>query len=271
MHPMTRLRLHLVSDSTGETLEATAKAALARFDDVEPARHFWPMVRTIAHVERVLEDLARHPGMVLFTLVDPALRARLEAGVAQLGLAAISPLDSVVDAMAGVLGQATLARPGRQHDLTDAYFARVEAIQYTVAHDDGLNWEGWRDADIILAGVSRTSKTPTSIYLANRGYKTANIPIVAEAPPPDLLFKLKKPLIVGLVTNLDRLLSVRRNRLLSIAQPTQSPYVDPDSVQRELAYARRMFADNDWPIIDVTRRSIEETASAVIALMGARA
>ena len=167
----------------------------------------------------------------------------------------------------GLLGQQAHARPGRQHAMDAAYFARVEAIQFTVAHDDGIGWENWEQADIVLAGVSRTSKTPTSIYLANRGFKTANIPIVPESPPPDALYNLRKPLVVGLTTGLDRLVQVRRNRLLSLNQAPETSYVDDERVKAELAYARRMFADNGWPVIDVTRRSIEETAAAVIKLV----
>jgi regulator of PEP synthase PpsR (kinase-PPPase family) len=157
--------------------------------------------------------------------------------------------------------------PGKQHILDAAYFARVDAIHFSIAHDDGLNWENWEEADIVLAGVSRSSKTPTSIYLANRGYKVANIPIVVESPPPALLFGLRSPLVVGLTTAPERLVQVRRNRLLSMNHQTETSYVDVERVKTELLYARRMFADNGWPVIDVTRRSIEETAAAIISLL----
>ena len=169
-----------------------------------------------------------------------------------------------------MLGQQAKGRPGRQHALNAAYFDRVEAIQFTIAHDDGILWEDWEQADIVLAGVSRTSKTPTSIYLANRGYRVANIPIVPESPPPTALFGLKSPLVVGLTTASERLIQVRRNRLLSLNQAPDTAYVDNERVARELQFARRMFADNGWPVIDVTRRSIEETAAAVIALLADR-
>ena len=267
---MKRLHLHLLSDSTGETLENIAKAALAQYDDVETVRHFWPMVRTEAHLERILQEIAQNPGLVIFTLVNPATRRNLEQRCRALGLPAVAPLDPVNDALSGLLGQQAKARPGRQHVLDAAYFARVDAIQFTIAHDDGIAWEEWEEADIVLAGVSRSSKTPTSIYLANRGFKTANIPIVVESPPPVALFALKNPLIVGLTTSADRLIQVRRNRLLSLNQAPATPYVDEDAVAKELAFARRMFADNGWPVIDVTRRSIEETAAAVIALVNER-
>jgi hypothetical protein len=263
-----RLHLHLLSDSTGETLENIAKAALAQYDDVEMIRHFWPMVRTEAHLERILQEIGQNPGLVIFTLVNSSTRRILEQRCHALGLPAVAPLDPVNDALSGLLGQQAKARPGRQHVLDAAYFARVDAIHFTIAHDDGIGWEDWEEADIVLAGVSRTSKTPTSIYLANRGFKTANIPIVVESPPPAALFALDHPLVIGLTTSADRLIQVRRNRLLSLNQAPETAYVDPDTVNREVAYARRMFADNGWPVIDVTRRSIEETAAAIIALAG---
>jgi regulator of PEP synthase PpsR (kinase-PPPase family) len=265
-----KLHLHLLSDSTGETLENIAKAALAQFDDVEVLRHFWPMVRSETHLERILAEIVNNPGLVIFTLVNPQIRRMLEARCRTMGLPAVAPLDTVNHALTGLLGQEMKARPGRQHTLDAAYFARVDAIQFTIAHDDGVNWENWEEADIVLAGVSRTSKTPTSIYLANRGFKTANIPIVPESPPPDLLYRLKNPMVVGLTTSPERLIQVRRNRLLSLNQRDETAYVEAEAVQKEVAYARRMFADNGWPVIDVTRRSIEETAAAIITLCNER-
>jgi regulator of PEP synthase PpsR (kinase-PPPase family) len=269
---MPRIHLHLLSDSTGETLEMIAKAALAQFDEAEVQRHFWPMVRSRQHLDRIVPDLANNPGLVLFTLVNDETRTRLEEHCRVLGLPAVPVLDAVTQALEAHLGQqATHGRPGRQHAMDEAYFARVEAIQYTIAHDDGVGWEDWEEADIVLAGVSRSSKTPTSIYLANRGYKVANIPLVVESPPPAALYGLRKPLIVGLTTAPDRLIQIRRNRLLTIAEGRESDYVDAERVAAEVKFARRLFADNDWPVIDVTRRSIEETAAAVMRLYGERA
>jgi [pyruvate, water dikinase]-phosphate phosphotransferase / [pyruvate, water dikinase] kinase len=267
---VARLHLHLLSDSTGETLENIAKAALAQYDDVDTVRHFWPMVRTEAHLERILQEIAHNPGLVIFTLVNPSTRRILETRCMAMGLPTVAPLDPVNDALSTMLGQQAKARPGRQHVLDAAYFARVDAIQFTIAHDDGLAPEDWEEADIVLAGVSRSSKTPTSIYLANRGYKTANIPIVVESPPPPELFRLTKPLVVGLTTSADRLIAIRRNRLLSLNQTTATAYVEQEAVSREIAYARRMFGDQGWPVIDVTRRSIEETAAAIISLCNDR-
>jgi len=267
---MTRLHLHLLSDSTGETLEMIAKAALAQFDDAEVIRHFWPMVRSRNHLDRIVEELAASPGLVLYTLVNAETRVRLEERCSALGLPHVAALDAVTAALEDRLGQEAKGRPGRQHAMDEAYFARVDAIQFTIAHDDGIGWDNWEEADIVLAGVSRTSKTPTSIYLANRGYKVANIPLVVESPPPPLLFELRKPLIVGLTTAPKRLIEIRRNRLLLLNERTETSYVDEEKVEREVAFARRMFADNGWPVIDVTRRSIEETAASVIRLLGER-
>lgn len=267
---MIRLHLHLISDSTGETLENIAKAGLAQFDGVETIKHFWPMVRSEGHVDRVLDDIGKQPGLVLYTLVDHNVRRKLETRTRAMGLPAVSALDPVIDALSRLLGMEAKERPGGQHTLDAAYFQRVEAIQYTIAHDDGVAPEDWDRADIVLAGVSRTSKTPTSIYLANRGYKVANVPLVPESPPPDTLYRLKNPIIVGLTTSPDRLVQVRRNRLLSLNQTPETDYVDQDRVKQEVAFARRIFADNEWPVIDVTRRSIEESAAAILNIVTAR-
>ncbi len=262
--PMAHFNLHLLSDSTGETLEMVAKAALAQFDVGDVTRHLWPMVRSPQNLDRIITDIENNPGLVLYTIVNNDTRKRLEELCASLNIPAIAILDKVADALEDLLGQEAKGRPGRQHRLDEEYFARVDAINYTFAHDDGASWEGWEQADIVLAGVSRTSKTPTSIYLANRGYKVANIPIVVESPPPKALFGLRRPLVVGLTTAPDRLIQVRRNRLLSLNQSPDTDYVDAERVANEVKFARRMFADNDWPVVDVTRRSIEETAAAVL-------
>ena len=263
---MVQLHLHLVSDSTGETLEAMAKAGLSQFEGVEAIKHFWPMVRSEGHLDRVIEEIVKRPGLVIYTLVNDAVRGRLERRLHALDLPSVAALDPVMAGLSKVLGQVAKQRPGRQHAMDAAYFARVDAIHYTIAHDDGQLWEEWEEADILLAGVSRSSKTPTSIYLANRGFKTANIPLVPESPPPACLYTLHNPLVVGLTASPDRLIQIRRNRLIHLGSSDQTDYIEPDAVARETAFARRIFADNDWPVIDVTRRSIEETAAAIINL-----
>lgn len=267
---MTRLHLHLLSDSTGETLENIAKAGIAQFENVEAIRHFWPMVRSELHLDRIMEEIAVNPGLVLFTLANSDLRRKLENRCRALGLPHVAALDTVTDAMSNILGQETRNRPGRKHILDEAYFARIEAIQFTIAHDDGVGHDNWEEADIVLAGVSRASKTPTSIYLANRGYKTANIPLVIESPPPSNLYRLKHPMVVGLTISPERLVQVRRNRLLSLNQAPETAYVDIERVHAEVTFARRLFSDNGWPVIDMTRRSIEEAAAAIINLFNER-
>ena len=177
-----------------------AKAALAQFDDADVVRHFWPMVRSQAHLDRILADIAASPGLVIFTVVSLDIRRMLEERCHAMALPCVPALDAVIDSLENMFGQQAKARPGRQHTMDAAYFARVEAIQFTIAHDDGVGWEDWEEADIVLAGVSRSSKTPTSIYLANRGYRVANIPIVVESPPPPALFGWRSPLVVGLTT-----------------------------------------------------------------------
>nr|WP_202386775.1 pyruvate, water dikinase regulatory protein [Qipengyuania algicida] len=263
-----RIHLHLMSDSTGETLEMIAKAALAQFENVDVVRHFWPMVRSRQHLDRIVPEMTSNPGLVLYTLVNADTRQRLEEHCRHLALPAVPVLDQVTEALEVALGQEAHGRPGRQHLMDDAYFRRVEAIQFTIAHDDGIGHEEWEEADILLAGVSRSSKTPTSIYLANRGYKVANIPLVVESPPPPALYQLKHPMVVGLTSSPDRLVQIRRNRLLTLNQQARTAYVDGERVKAEVAFARRLFAENGWPVIDVTRRSIEETAAAIIKLLG---
>jgi regulator of PEP synthase PpsR (kinase-PPPase family) len=265
-----QLHLHLLSDSTGETLDMVAKACLAQFDMVDALIHFWPMVRSEGHLDRVLEDIKGRPGLVLYTVVDPQIRRDLERKCRQRKINAVPVLDPVIDALSAASGEQAKGRAGRQHVLDAAYFARVDAIQFTIAHDDGVGADNWEEADLILAGVSRTSKTPTSIYLANRGLKVANVPLVRESPPPPALFALTHPMIVGLTTNPERLIQIRRNRLLSLNQAPETDYVDVEAVNAELAFARRLFADNGWPVIDVTRRSIEETALAIVKLHAER-
>lgn len=267
---MSVLHLHLVSDSTGETLESAVKAGLAQFDGVEAVRHFWPMVRSEGHLDRVMTEIRRVPGLVLFTLVEPKIRAALEARCAALGLPVIAVLDPVLDGLSRALGRRVLAQPGGQHALDEAYFHRIEAINWTQEHDDGQSVADWEAADVVLVGVSRTSKTPTSFYLANRGLKVANMPLVPDVPLPAEVLALRRPLVVGLMVQPERLVAVRRSRILGDSGSYSSAYVDPDHVREEISHARRLFADRGWKVIDVSRRSIEETAAEVLHLVQER-
>jgi regulator of PEP synthase PpsR (kinase-PPPase family) len=258
--------LHLVSDSTGETLNAVAKAACAQFDMGRPIEHVYPLVRTKKQLERAFVEIESAPGLVLHTMVNSELRMMLEESCRALGQPSVSVLDPVMSLLGSYLGAEVSHRPGAQHDLDAKYFARIEALNFTMAHDDGQSAATLDKADVILVGVSRTSKTPTCIYLANRGINAANIPIVLGITLPPELDRVTRPLIVGLITGPERLIQIRRNRLLSLNEETETDYVDLDAVRAEIAFARRLFADKGWPVIDVTRRSIEETAAAVLAL-----
>ena len=258
--------LHLISDSTGETLNAVAKAACAQFDVGRPLQHFYPLVRNRKQLDRALLELEASPGLVLHTMVNAELREALEARCRELGLPSVAVLDPVMSILGSYLGVEESHRPGAQHELDARYFSRIEALNYTMAHDDGQSTATLHQADIVLVGVSRTSKTPTCIYLANRGIKAANIPIVSGVPLPEELHAIKGPLIVGLVVNPERLLHIRKNRLLSLKAETDTEYVDLDAIRAELVIARKLFAEKGWPVIDVTRRSIEETAAEVLAL-----
>ena len=267
---MNRFHLHLLSDSTGETLDAVAKAALAQFTGAEAIKHLWPMVRNARQMERILEEIEKKPGLVMFTLVNEDIREALVQGCGRLNIPYIPVMDAVMLALGKFLGEKAEAKPGRQHELNQEYFQRIDAMHYTMAHDDGQAPRNLTEADVILLGVSRTSKTPTCIYLANRGIKAANIPVVPDCPLPEELFNLKNKLIVGLFTSPERLVQIRKNRLLAMKDTANARYVDLETVTGEVQFARRLYAQNGWPVIDVTRRSIEETAAAIINLLTER-
>jgi hypothetical protein len=258
--------LHLISDSTGETLTAVAKAACAQFDISRPIEHFYPLVRTRKQLERAFVEIESAPGLVLHTMVNEELRTFLEARCRELGQPSLAVIDPVMSLLGTYLGVEVSHKPGAQHEMDAKYFARIDALNFTMAHDDGQGTGSLDLADVVLVGVSRTSKTPTCIYLANRGIKAANIPIVLGVPLPDELHTIKRPLIVGLLTSPERLIQIRKNRLLTLNEEAETDYVDLDAVRTEVAFARRLFGEKGWPVIDVTRRSIEETAAAVIAL-----
>jgi regulator of PEP synthase PpsR (kinase-PPPase family) len=263
--------LHLVSDSTGETLITVARAAAAQYATISPIEHVYPLVRTAKQLERVLTEIEGSPGIVLYTLLDPELTERLEGKCRDLGLPCRSILGPVLRMFQSYLGTETTPRVGAQHLLNAEYFKRIDALNYTMLHDDGQHTEDLEEADVVLVGVSRTSKSPTSIYLANRGVKTANVPIVPGITLPPQVERLSKPLVVGLFASPERIVQIRQNRLLGLkAQREDDSYVDRQAVAEEIALSRRLCAKHNWPLIDVTRRSIEETAAAVIALLGQR-
>ncbi len=263
--------LHLISDSTGETLTTVARAAAAQYVKVMPVEHMHPLVRTQKQLDRVLSEIEESPGIVLYTLLEEDLAARLETKCRELGLPCLSILGPVLHLFHAYLGAETTHKVGAQHTLNAEYFRRIDALNYTMLHDDGQQSEDLEEADIVLVGVSRTSKTPTSIYLANRGVKTANVPFVPGVPLPPQLEQLERPLIVGLYASPERIVQIRQNRLLGLkAHREDDQYIDREAVAEEVAASRRLCARHNWPLIDVTRRSIEETAAAVLAHLAER-
>ena len=258
--------VHLISDATGETLIAVARAAAAQYSNMRAIEHVHPLVRNAKQVERILSEVEAEPGIVLYTLVNPNLGAIVEKRCRELSLPTVSVLAPVLTVYRSYLGTESTPKIGGQHVLDADYFRRIDALNYTMLHDDGQHIEGLGDADVVLVGISRTSKTPTSIYLANRGIKTANVPLVPGVTLPPMLLELNGPLVIGLIATPERIVQIRRNRLLSINAHDSSSYVDREAIIAEIAETRKLCARQGWPILDVTRRSIEETAAGIISL-----
>lgn len=263
---LIHFHVHMISDSTGETLIEVMHASVAQFEKVEPIEHLFALVRTSRQLERALKHIAEYPGIVMYTLVNYDLRRELEDFCARLGIPAIAVLDPIQATLSSYLGAPIRGKAGAQHELDADYYRRIEAMNYSMAHDDGQG-DDFASADIILLGISRTSKTPTSVYLGHRGYRAANIPLVPGVPLPDEIYKLEKPIIIGLTASPQRIIQIRRNRLLNLKEDRSTEYVDEAAVKEEVVYAKRLFARHGWASIDVTRRSIEETAAKVINLL----
>jgi [pyruvate, water dikinase]-phosphate phosphotransferase / [pyruvate, water dikinase] kinase len=263
--------LHLVSDATGETLITVARAAAAQYSGMSAVEHMHPLIRTQKQLDRVLTSIEEFPGIVLYTLLEDALAKQLEDTCRKLGLPFLSILGPVLQLFHSYLGGETKHRVGAQHTLNAEYFKRIDALNFTMMHDDGQHTDGLEEADVVLVGVSRTSKTPTSIYLANRGVKTANVPLIPGVPPSPQLEQLTQPLIVGLFASPERIVQIRQNRLLGLkAEQDADQYIDRQAVAEEVAFSRKLCGKHNWPSIDVTRRSIEETAAAVMTLLADR-
>ncbi len=264
---LNSFHLHLVSDATGETINSVARACLVQFEGVEPVEHNWSLIRTTRQMAKVLQGIKESPGLVLFTLVNEELRTALKDGCRRLQVSCIPVLDPVIGALASFLGRPRRGLPGRQHELDAEYFGRIDAMSFALVHDDGQSSWDYDEADVILVGVSRTSKTPTCIYLANRGIKAANVPIVPDCPVPPELLAAKRPLVIGLTKDPNQLIQVRRHRLRLLSQEEETDYVDPELVRKEVLQARRLCGAQGWPIIDVSRRSIEETAATILQML----
>jgi regulator of PEP synthase PpsR (kinase-PPPase family) len=271
-----KLDIHLISDATGDTLTAIARAAIAQFDESQVTYHRWSLIRSRLQMHRVLEGIQAEPGPVLCSLVDEALRGELDAFCERIGVTLLHILDPVMAVLQKEFGLPAKHKPGRQYVLDADYFRRIDAMHYVISHDDGQAQRGIAEADVVLVGVSRSSKTPTCFYLANRGIKAANIPLVPGIDPPELLADPPCP-VIGLTIDPKSLIDIRRHRLRLIgtgAQPGfirdgNGDYVDYEAVEKELLWAKRLCNTRGWPTIDVTRRSIEETAATVLKLMEA--
>lgn len=271
-----RLHLHLISDSTGETVTTVARAALSQFEDVVPVEHVWFFVRTRTQLDKVLTVIETLPGLVVYTLVSPELRHALQERCRALSVPAVAVLDPVMNALTNLLGSAGRPQIGKQHAMDEGYFSRIGAMDFAMRHDDGQWPEELEEADVVLVGVSRTSKTPTCVYLANRGIRAANVPVVPDMPQLPYLQRLQRPLVVGLTINPETLAQIRRNRqkMLGVSDEDLSrfggDYADLERIRTELVMARRLFAERGWPEIDVTRRSVEETAASILQLLQSR-
>ncbi len=265
--------IHLVSDATGTTLQSLARAALSQFEGIDPQERYWPLIRTQRQMSRVLENIEKHPGPVLFTFVEGAMRKVLRKHCEKLDIPCIAVMDPLLKALSSYTGLHAQGVPGLQHVMDDDYFKRIEAIDFALGYDDGQHLKGLEEADVVLVGVSRTSKTPTCIFLARRGIRAGNIPLVPHVPFPENLLHLEHPpLFVGLTESPDRLLQLRSTRLRADEHNKldRNAYLDPENIEEEVRTAHKFFKENKWPIIDVTKRSIEETAAEIMVLLQKR-
>lgn len=271
--PIRHFYLYLVSDATGVTLQGLVRASLAQFEAIDPVERFWPLVRSEKQLARVIDDIHDNPGPVLFTLMDKDQRKRLEKACKELQVPCIPVMDHIIKGLSAYTGLPSKGIPGLQHALDDKYFKRMDAVDFALSFDDGQNYDGIDEADVILVGVSRTSKTPTCIFLARQGVKAANIPYVPGIPIPDKVLQLRGPVFIGLTENPDRLIHLRKNRLKADTNDyhhDNNSYLDPERVEAETLEARRFFTRQGWPVIDVTRRSVEETSAEILMILQRR-
>ena len=262
------LTLHLVSDSTGETLKAVSSAAAAQFSELKYQQKIYPMVRTVTQLERVFKNIKDEKGVVFCTLVEEEVREKLEQFCKKEKILYLPVMENIVSFLEEYTGFEAINKPGGQHILNDDYFKRIEAINYTLEHDDGQGQLNLENADVIVVGVSRTSKTPTCIYLANQGIKAANYPLVPHVGISEELENVKNTQVVALITSAHTLVEIRRKRSIELGlNNTDNDYIDIHKVEEEITTAKRIFANKGWPVIDITRRSVEETASAIMNIL----
>jgi len=264
------LHVHLISDTTGETVNSVARAVFTQYEDLEIEEHFHSLIRTKGQIGRVVEEIRKTGGIVMFTIVDKEIRKILKEKCKEMGVLCIPVLADIISNVSDYLGVKSSKEVGRKLIMDYDYFSRVAALNFTLNHDDGQAFWNLEEAEVVLVGVSRTSKSPTCIYIANRGYKTANVPFINKATFPKEISKLKNPLVVGLHIHPETLIQIRKNRLLSIDVNEKTDYTDIDKVEKEVDEAKKYFAKNNWFTVDVTRRSIEETATIIIKMIEKR-
>lgn len=262
----SRIYVHLVSDSTGDTLSSVSKAVFAQFDHIEVRQYLWALIQTKSQLDKVISVIGRRKGIVMYTIVNEKNAELLRDACKKHNIPCIEVLRNIVDVVSHHLKKEPNPDSKKQHAIDEEYFNRIEAINFTIAHDDGQHTESFRDVDIVIIGPSRTSKSPTSIYLAHKGFKTANIPFVMETDFPNELSNLKNVFIVGLSISPERLIDIRRNRLASMKEHKHTPYIDAEKVREEILVFKKLCVKNHWPIIDITNKSIEETAARIIQM-----
>jgi regulator of PEP synthase PpsR (kinase-PPPase family) len=265
-NPQRYYHLHLVSDATGETLNTVAKAAAAQYAEFRPIAHIYALVRSASQLNKALRDIEDEPGIVLYTIINTDIRTLLENACKRMNVPCVSILDPVISILAQYLNTQSKPQVGGQHALNTDYFRRIDAINFTMAHDDGQNTTDIDKSDVVILGISRTSKTPTSIYLAQRGIRVANIPVIPAIPLPSRLSTLTEPLIVGLIATAERIAQIRRHRLLTLKESRNNDYIDPRLITEEIVAMKNLCVAHNWPMIDVTRRSVEETAASIMNL-----
>ena len=263
-----KYNVYLVSDSTGETLDRIFLSLKSQFANFEYEKKEFAFIRTEQQIDKIIKECNLiENSIILYTIVETKLAKYLANQSKKNAGPCFGVLGNLILSFSKLLNQKAIHKPSAQHVLDDDYYKRIEAIQFTMSHDDGKKVDDVNDADVVLLGVSRTSKTPTSIYLANRGYKTVNIPLVLDQKIPEDLKANKTSCIIGLIADPERLSDIRRNRVAIMKDQNLKEYTDLNSIKKEVHDSKKLFKKNNWPVIDVTRRSVEETAASILKII----
>ena len=263
-----KYNVYLVSDSTGETLDRIFLSLKSQFSNFDYEKKEFAFIRTEQQINKIIKECNKiNNSIILYTIVETKLAKYLANQSEKFSVPCFGVLGNLILSFSKLLNQKAIHKPSAQHVLDEDYYKRIEAIQFTMSHDDGKKVDDISIADVVLLGVSRTSKTPTAIYLANRGYKTVNIPLVLDQKIPEDLYSNNTLCIVGLIADPERLSDIRRNRVAIMQDQNLKEYTDLDSIKKEVENSKKLFKKNSWPIIDVTRRSVEETAAAILKII----